>query len=50
MAENITNVEYNLDENPDSEGYKNEDIGDNESIIPDSDPYSSDIEVSSLGV
>ena len=44
-----TSVEYNLDENSDSEGYKNEDIGDNESIIPDSDPDSSDIEVSSVG-
>ena len=38
MAENNTSVEYNLDENFDSEGYKNEDIGDNESILPDSDP------------
>ena len=48
MAENSTSVEYNL-ENSDSEGYKNEDIGDNESIVPDSDPDSSDIEVSSVG-
>ena len=30
MAENSTSVEHNLDENSDSEGYKNEDIGDNE--------------------
>ena len=45
MAENNTHVEYNLDENSDSEGYKNEDIRDNESIIPDSGPDSSDIEV-----
>ena len=49
MAENNTIVEYNLDENSDSEGYKNEDIGDNESIVPDSDPNYSDIEVSSVG-
>ena len=49
MAENNTSVEYNLNENSDSEGYKNEDIGDNESIVIDSDPYSSDIEVLSVG-
>ena len=49
MAENNTSVKYNLDENSDSEGYKNEDIGDNESIVPDSDPNSSDIEVLSVG-
>ena len=48
MAGNNTSVEYILDENSDSEGYKNEDKGDNESIVPDSDPYSSDIEVSSV--
>ena len=49
MAENDTNVEYNLDENSDSKGYKNEGIGDNESIVPDSDPTSLDIEVLSVG-
>ena len=49
MAENNTSVEYNLNENYDSEGYKNEDIEDNVSIVPDSDPDSSDIEVSSVG-
>ena len=49
MAENITGMEYNLDETSDSEGYKNEDIGDNESIVSDSDPDSSDIEVLSVG-
>ena len=48
MAEKILSVEYNLDENSDSEGYKNEDTEDNESIVPDSDPNSSDIEVSSV--
>ena len=46
MAENNTSLEYNLDENSDSESYMNEDIGDNESIVPDSDPNSSDTEVS----
>ena len=49
MVQNITSVEYNLDENSDSEGNKNEDIGDNESIVPDFDHSSSDIEVSSVG-
>ena len=44
MAENNTSVEYNLDESSDSEGYKNEDVEDNESVVPDSDPDSSDIE------
>ena len=49
MAENKTSVEYNLDENSDSEGYTNEDKDDNESIVPDSEPVSLDIEVSSVG-
>ena len=49
MAERNTSTEYNLDENSDSEGYRSEDIGDNESILPDSDPNSLDIEVSSVG-
>ena len=49
MAENNTSAEYNLDKNSDSEGYKNEDIRDNESIVQDSDPNSSDIEVLSVG-
>ena len=48
MAENKTSVEYNLDENSDSDGYKNDDIWDNGSVVPDSDPFSSDIEVLSL--
>ena len=34
MAENSTSAEYNLDENSDCEGYKTEDTGDNESIVP----------------
>ena len=38
MVENHTSAEYNLDENSDSEGCKNEDIEDNASIVPDSDP------------
>ena len=45
MAKNNTSVKYKLDENFDSEDYKNEDIVDNESIVPDSDPNSSDIEL-----
>ena len=49
MAENNTSVEYNLDENSNSQDYKNEDIGDNESNVPDSDPNFLDIEVSSVG-
>ena len=49
MTENNTSVEYNLHENSHSEGYKNEDIADNESIIPDIDPDSSHIEVLSVG-
>ena len=51
MAENNTSIynRYNLDENSDSEGYENKDIGGNESIVLDSDPDSSDIEVSSMG-
>ena len=50
MAKDNTSEEYNLDENSDSEGYKNEDIGKNESIVPHSDPDSSDIEVTSVGL
>ena len=46
MAEKYSSVEYKLDENSDSKGYKNKDIGDNESIVPDSYPDYSDIEVS----
>ena len=38
MAENSTSVEYNLDENSDSEDYKNKDTRDNESKGPYSDP------------
>ena len=45
IAENNTSAEYNPGENVDFEGYSNDDIGDNESIVPDSDPDSSDIEV-----
>ena len=49
VAENNTSMEYNIDENSDSEGYKKQDIGDNESIVPDSEPSFSDIEVLSVG-
>ena len=49
MAGNNTSADYNLDKNSDSEGYKNEDIGDSESTVPNSEPNSSDIEVLSLG-
>ena len=49
IAENHTSAEYNFDENSDSEGYKNEDIGYNESIGPDPNPDTSVIEVSSVG-
>ena len=47
IVKNNTSAKYNLDENSNFEGYKNEDIGYNESIVPDSDPDLSDIEVSS---
>ena len=49
IAENNTGAEYNFDNNSDSEGYNNEGTGDNELIVPDSDPNCSDIEVSSVG-
>ena len=49
MVENNTGVEYNLDEKSDCEGYKNGDIGNNESTVLDFDPKSLDIEVSSVG-
>ena len=37
MAENRTSTEYNHDGNSAIEGCKNKDIGDNESIVLDSD-------------
>ena len=49
MAKWNFSVEYYLDENSVSDGYKNEDIGDIESIVLDSDSDSSVIEVSSVG-
>ena len=49
MAENNTSAEYNCDENSSNEGYQNEDMGDSESIVPDTDPTSSDTEASSVG-
>ena len=50
MAKNNTSVEHNLDGNSDCEAYKNEDIGGNGSVVPDSNLDSSDIEVSSVGL
>ena len=47
MAKTNTSMEHNLDENSDRKGYRNEDMGDNKSIILDSD--SSDTEVLSVG-
>ena len=41
MAENSISVECNLDENSDTEVYKNGDTGDNEWIVLDSDSDSS---------
>ena len=49
MAEKNTRSEHNIDENSDFEGYNNKDVGDNESALPDSEPDSSHIEVSSVG-
>ena len=48
MAKNSISAECDLDDNSDCEGYKNEDIGDCEPIVPDSDPGTSDIGVSSV--
>ena len=45
MAENNTSAKYNLDENSNFEGFNNE----IESIVPHSDPDSSDIEGLSVG-
>ena len=42
MAENNTSVEYNPEKYSDFESYSSEDTGDNESIVPDSDPDSTD--------
>ena len=49
MAENNISAEYNPNENSDSEGYNNEGIRNNVSIMSDSDPDSLDIEVSLVG-
>ena len=49
MAETLLMLKYNPEEDSEFEGYNNEDIGDNESIAPDSDPDSSDTEVLSVG-
>ena len=49
MVEFNTSVEYNLDENSDSDRYNNKDIRHKESIVPGLESDSSDIEVSSVG-
>ena len=49
IVENNTSVEYNFGENSDCEGYNNEDIGDNESKVPVSDPIWLNIKVSLVG-
>ena len=49
MAENNTSTEDNPDENADFCSYNNEDIEDNESVVPDSNSDSPDIEVSLVG-
>ena len=49
MAEDQGNINLNSDENSDFERFNSDDIGDRESIVPDSDPGTSDIEISSVG-
>ena len=49
MVKNNTSVEYNIDKHSYCEGYKNGDIGDNQSKGQYSDPDTSDIEVSPVG-
>ena len=49
MAEDQGNIDLNSDENSDFERFNSDDIGDRESIVPDSDPGTSDIEISSVG-
>ena len=49
MAEYNTSAEYNCDETSDFEGYNNEDIGENESLGPDSNPDSLIIELVLVG-
>ena len=46
MAKNNTSAKYNPEESFAFEGYNNEYIGDNESVVPDSDLDLSDIEAS----
>ena len=49
MAEDQGSLDLNSDENSYFEGFNSDDIGDRESIVPDSDPGTSDIEISSVG-
>ena len=46
MDEKDTSAECNPGENYDFEGFINDNIGDNEWVVPNFDPYSLDIEVS----
>ena len=48
MAEDQGSIDLNSDENSHFEGFNSDDIGDRESIVPDSEPGTSDIEVSSV--
>ena len=48
MAEDQGSIDLNSDENSDFEGFNSDGIGDRESIVPDSDPGTSDIEISSV--
>ena len=49
MAEDQGSIDLNSDENSDFEGFNSDNIGDRKSIVPDSEPGTSDIEVSSVG-
>ena len=49
MAEDQGNIDFNSDENSDFKGFNSDDIGDRESIVPDSEPGTSDIDISSVG-
>ena len=48
MAEDQGSKDLKSDEKSDFEGFNSDNIGDRESIVPDSDPGTSDIEVSSV--
>ena len=48
MAEDRGSIDLNSDKNSDFEGFNSDNIGDRESIVPDSEPGTSDIEISSV--